>query len=85
MSDREKAAPLADEVLADRLGLTAGEFRRYRAQGLISVVLANDDTAGIRVACRLGNRIWEGLVQDNTVIFEEVRYLRGPRSRRLPR
>jgi len=71
---------LADEVLADRLGLKVREFRRYRARGLIAVEVRESEGC-LLVTCRFGNRIWEGLVEAGSITFEQVRYLRGIRAR----
>lgn len=71
---------LADEVLADRLGLKIREFQRYRAQGLISVEVREGEGC-LHVTCRFGNRIWEGVIEAGAITFEQVRYLRGLRAR----
>jgi hypothetical protein len=71
----------SDEVLADRMGLSAKEFQRYRKQNLISVttkIPAGCD--GFLVTCQLGNRIWEGVVVDGSIASEETRFLRGKRA-----
>jgi hypothetical protein len=82
MADASKAtAPLSDDVLADRLGLTIREFQRYRTQGLVSVAVHEEDADRIKVTCQLGNRIWEGIVVSSSIVFEEVRFVRGARFR----
>ncbi|WP_246706283.1 hypothetical protein [Rhizobium leguminosarum] len=70
---------LSDEVLAERLGLTTREFQRYLTQKLFTVssTAAVGEGARLMVTCQLGNRIWEGLVENGSIIFEEVRFLRG--------
>jgi len=74
--------PLEDGVLADRLGLTTREFQRYRSQGLVTVSITEaEGERTVKVSCQIGNRIWEGLVQCGRIVFEEVRFLRGVRSR----
>lgn len=71
----------ADEVLADRLGLSTKEFQRYRMQNLVSVsTTAAAGSDGILVTCQLGNRIWEGVVVNGSVTSEEVRFIRGKRA-----
>lgn len=85
MSHAKMPQPLTDNMLADRLGLTVREFQRYYRQGLITVTVQSDDGA-VTVVCRLGNRVWEGVIIDEAISFEQVRFLRGVRSRssRLP-
>ncbi|WP_246706273.1 hypothetical protein [Rhizobium leguminosarum] len=72
----------SDEVLADRLGLTTREFQRYRKQNLVTVssTAAVGENDGLMVTCQLGNRVWEGLIVNGCIIFEEVRFLRGKRA-----
>ena len=82
MSDASKAtAPLSDDILADRLGLTTREFQRYRRQGLVAVAVYEQDVDRLKVTCQLGNRIWEGIVVSSAIVFEEVRLVRGARCR----
>ncbi|MBB3166148.1 hypothetical protein GFL54_31240 [Rhizobium laguerreae] len=73
---------LSDEVLADRLGLTTREFRRYCKQNLIrlSSAAAVGESEGLMVTCQFGNRVWEGHVVNGCITFEEVRFLRGKRA-----
>lgn len=67
-----------DEVLADCLGLTTKEFQRYRAQKLVTVSsTAVGESTATKVTCQLGNRVWEGVVENGCIAFEEVRFLRG--------
>jgi len=74
-----------DEILADRLGLSTKEFKRYRLQNLVSVSTADAvGSDGFVVTCQLGNRVWEGVILDGTVISEEVRFLRGKRAGNPP-
>ncbi|QFY64045.1 hypothetical protein FZ934_20755 (plasmid) [Rhizobium grahamii] len=74
-----KVSCLPDAVLAEKLGLSMREFQRYRAQGLVSVSI-EDNQGSSRVTCGLGNRVWEGTVERGVLIAEEVRYLRGVKA-----
>lgn len=71
--------------IADRFGLTAKDFNRYRDLGLILVVAeaGSDGHEGLtRLTCQFGNRVWEALVGgDKRIVHEEIRYLRGKLSR----
>jgi hypothetical protein len=70
-----------DKVLAERLGLSTKEFQRYRLQNLVSVSTTSAaGSDGIVVTCQLGNRIWEGVVANGSIISEEVRFVRGKRA-----
>ena len=74
--------PLSDGILADRLGLTLREFQRYRNQGLIAVSVDVMREGAFQITCQLGNRIWEGMVEEGTVTSEQVRFMRGgPRAK----
>ncbi|PDS54965.1 hypothetical protein CO663_32295 [Rhizobium anhuiense] len=79
---RNPKSLLSDEVLADRLGLTTREFQRYRKQNLVTVssIVAVGESGGLMVICQFGNRVWEGLVVNGCIAFEEVRFLRGKRA-----
>jgi hypothetical protein len=71
-----------DELLADRLGLTPAEFKRYRTLELVTVSIAPQrDGDAFKITCQLGNRVWEGLVENGRIAFEQVRYLRGKLSK----
>lgn len=67
--------------IADRLGLTGDDFERYRNLGLISVTVECacwEHRDLNRVQCRLGNRVWEAMIDsEGTVVFEATTYLRG--------
>lgn len=67
--------------VADQLGLTGDDFERYRNLGLISVAVEHacgEHRDLNRVQCRLGNRVWEAMVDsEGTVVFEATTYLRG--------
>ncbi|WP_245435119.1 hypothetical protein [Rhizobium anhuiense] len=83
MADASKVtAPVSDDILADRLGLSTREFQRYRKQGLVVVAVHEQGSDAIKVTCQLGNRIWEGVVVFGSIAFEEVRFVRGVRSRK---
>ena len=60
-----KPHPVTDDLLADRLGLTVREFQRYRRQGLITLDIKSD----------------AGVVANGVIACEQVRVLRGIRSR----
>lgn len=71
----------SDEMLADRLGLTTKEFHRYRAQKLVTVsTTALGESTATKVTCQLGNRVWEGIVENECITFEEIWFLRGKRA-----
>ena len=71
--------------IADQLGLSAGDFERYRNLGLINVTVecgCGEHQDLNRVQCRLGNRVWEAMVDsDGAVAFEATTYLRGKLAR----
>lgn len=73
------------EYIADQLGLSVADFERYRHLGLIvaSVDRGFREQEGLsHVKCRLGNRVWEAVVDgEGTVIYEATRYLRGKLAR----
>ncbi|QWW71511.1 hypothetical protein [Rhizobium sp. WYJ-E13] len=83
MSSNKPPAPLSDDILALRLGLTTREFQRYRGQGLIVVTVTEEDENTAKVTCQLGNRIWEGFVANGEIIVEGVRFTRGMRSKTI--
>ena len=71
--------------IADRFGLTAKDFKRYRNLGLMLVVVetgSNEHEGLTRLTCQFGNRVWQALVGgDKRIVHEEIRYLRGKLSR----
>lgn len=71
--------------IADRFGLTAKEFKRYRKLDLILVVAetGSSEHEGLtRLTCQFGNRVWQAVSGgDERILHEEIRYLRGKLSR----
>ena len=75
--------------IADRFGLTAKDFNRYRNLGLILVTVeagSNEHDGITRLTCQFGNRVWQAVVGgDKRVVHEEIRYCGGSfRGRRVP-
>ncbi|WEX90939.1 DUF6522 family protein [Sinorhizobium garamanticum] len=79
---------LKTDYIAGQLGLSVSDFERYRHLGMIvaSVDCGVDGQTGIsRVKCRLGNRVWEALVnEEGTVVHETTTFLRGKLARPKP-
>ncbi len=73
------------DYIADRLGLSAAEFERYRNLG--SIVVSVDGGLGEQaemsyLKCHFGNRVWEALIDDKgSVVHEATTFLRGKLAR----
>ncbi|AWM29318.1 hypothetical protein ABIA14_006619 [Sinorhizobium fredii] len=76
---------MKSEYIADQFGLSADDFERYRYLGLVVVSVErhfNEQMGMCHVKCRLGNRVWEALVDEGgTVVYEATRFLRGKLAR----
>jgi len=78
---------LNDAVVAERFGLSISDYRRYRKLQLISVTVetGSKENDGLRslLVC-FGNRVWRAsLGADDTIVQEEMTFLRGKLSRAL--
>ncbi|ACS60720.1 conserved hypothetical protein (plasmid) [Rhizobium leguminosarum bv. trifolii WSM1325] len=78
---------LNDAVVAERFGLSISDYRRYRKLQLISVTMETrpEESDGLRrLLVSFGNRVWRAaLGADDTIVQEEMTFLRGKLSRAL--
>ncbi|RWY67665.1 hypothetical protein EHI48_30755 [Rhizobium sp. WSM1325] len=78
---------LNDAVVAERFGLSISDYRRYRKLQLISVTMETrpEERDGLRrLSVSFGNRVWRAaLGADDTIVQEEMTFLRGKLSRAL--
>lgn len=76
---------LKTDYIADRFGLSAAEFERYRNLGWIVVSIdgGSGEQADLsHLKCRFGNRVWEALIDDTgSVVHEATTFQRGKLAR----
>ncbi len=80
---------LESSELARRFGLSLADLRRHMRHGSVvsSVEIGTAEHEGTkRVSLRLGNRLWQAVLNDeNEVQQEQMTVLRGKSSGRHPR
>ncbi len=79
---------LDPDELALAFNLSPAQFRRYLRQGLVTSRVERgegDDLGRARITVRIGNRVWQAIVDAESIVHQDRRVLGAvPRFRQMP-
>jgi hypothetical protein len=80
---------LDPDELAREFNLSPAQFRRYLRQGMVTSRIERgegEDLGKARITVRIGNRVWQAIVDSHSVVHRDRKVLGGtPRFKPTPR